>query len=416
MTLALRAYAAFAQAIAPLWRWVLRRRLGRGKETVDSIRQKLVQDCAARPQGVLVWGHAVGVGEVLALAGLFRQLGQRLPHVSFLITSSARSSAVVLSSGNLPARCVHQFAPIDTPLTVERFLDHWRPSLAIWCEMDLWPNTLTQTARRGIASVLVNARLSERSHARRQWGRWLYRPVLQGLHSIWAQNQDSARALLDLGARPSAIHVTGTIKTLAVPLGHDPAELVRWRGFLGSRPIWLLASSHAGEEMIGLSAHQRLLRLFPEALLIIAPRYPARGAEIQALCPEGTLLRSRDRISMPGGQSVYVADTLGEMGLWYRLASISLVGGSLVAVGGHNPFEPLALGCAVLHGPEVSNFAESYADLDARGASACVADAAELERRVADHWQAPGALGARVGGLPDWSERLAELERLLPVS
>jgi len=349
---------------------------------------------------------------VLALAGLLRQLGRQMPDASFLITSSARSSGQVLASGNLPPRTIHQFAPIDTPDTVRRFLDHWRPDLGIWCEMDLWPVTLAAAARTGIPCVLVNARMSTSSMERRRKARALYRPILGGFRAIWAQNEETVRSLTELGAHRERIQVTGTIKSIAAPLGVDEVAWGRWQAACAGRPVWLLASSHAGEELIGLEAHRILQARYPGALLIIAPRYPARGDEIVRSCPPGTLLRSRDREPLPHGSGVYVADTFGEMGLWYRVAPVAFVGGSLVPVGGHNPFEPLALGCAVMHGPQVANFAESYADLDGLGQTFPVEGADDLAACVERSWQGPSRDGSGKGPSQDWSARLSELEAL----
>lgn len=390
--LALRAYGLLALALAPVWRVGLQRRLTRGKETPTSVQQKLGLAYDARPAGTLVWGHAVGVGESLALAGLFARLGERRPDLHFLITTTARTSGDALKGRHgqsiLPPRCQHQFAPVDTPDAVARFLDHWRPALAVWCEMDLWPALMDATDARGIPRVLVNARLSAASLAKRRWGRWIYAALLPGFRALFAQNAESADALVTLGAPRERIAVTGTIKTLSPPLPCYPDALLRWQTALAGRPVWLAASTHPGEEAMALQAHEALCAQHPDALLLIAPRVPTRGAEALALCPEGTLQRSADPSTPPGaGASVYLADTIGELGLWYRLAPVALVGGSIAEVGGHNPHEPLALGCAVLHGPNVWNFSESYADLDAQGLSQLITNADELAATVRAHWQ-----------------------------
>lgn len=390
--LALRAYLLLAHALAPVWRQGLQRRLVRGKETAHSVLQKQGLLYEPRPTGTLLWGHAVGVGESLALAGLFTRLGAQRPDLHFLITTTARTSGDALrgqnGQGSLPPRCEHQFAPIDTPDAVNRFLDHWRPALAIWCEMDLWPALMAATDERGIPRVLVNARLSAASLAKRRWGRWIYQALLPGFRELFAQNAETVDALVHLGATRERIRVTGTIKTLSPPLPCDDATLARWRQALGARPVWLLASSHPGEEALALQAHAALRPQHPEALLIIAPRAPARGAEVTALCPPGTPVRSQGD-GMPTEAPVYVADTIGEMGLWYRLASVALVGGSIAEVGGHNPHEPLALGCAVLHGPNVWNFAESYESLDRLELSQPVSDAEQIASAVATTWATP---------------------------
>lgn len=389
---ALRAYGLLARLLTPAWRIGLQRRLTRGKETATSVQQKLGLSYEARPAGTLVWGHAVGVGESLALAGLFARLGERRPDLHFLITTTARTSGDALKGRHgqsiLPPRCQHQFAPVDTPNAVARFLDHWRPALAVWCEMDLWPALMDATDARSIPRVLVNARLSAASLAKRRWGRWIYAALLPGFRALFAQNAESVDALVALGAPRERCSVTGTIKTLSPPLPCDADALLRWQGTLAGRPVWLAASSHPGEEALALQAHVRLREQHPNALLLIAPRVPTRGAEVLALCPAGTLQRSADPATLPAADgSVYLADTIGELGLWYRLVPVALVGGSIAEVGGHNPHEPLALGCAVLHGPNVWNFSESYAELSAQGLSRAVTSADELAAAVQAIWQ-----------------------------
>lgn len=386
--LALRAYLRLASALAPVWRWGLQRRLQRGKETTHSIQQKLALQMPPRPAGPLVWGHAVGVGESMALAGLFHRLGERQPELHFLITTTARTSGDALQRQGLPPRCQHQFAPVDTPQATARFMAHWRPSLALWCEMDLWPALICAADDQQVPRALVNARLSARSLAKRRWGRWIYQALLPGFGDVFAQNSESARGLEALGACPGSIRVTGTIKTMSPAPACDASELARWQRALGARPVWLLASSHPGEEALALTAHAELCQREPNALLVIAPRVPTRGAEVAALCPPGTPQRHQGQ-ALPLDAPVYLADTIGEMGLWYRLAPVALVGGSVATVGGHNPHEPLALGCAVLHGPNVWNFSESYAALDAQGLSQPIADAAQLAAAVRAAWASP---------------------------
>lgn len=374
----------------PLWKAVLRQRLRRGKETVQGMDQKLMRRPAQRPAGPLVWGHAVGVGEAQALVGLFAVLSERLPAHQFLITTTARTSAQALSSG-LPPRCLHQFAPIDTPGTAAAFLDHWRPSLALWCEMDLWPCLLRATAEREIPRVLVNARLTGASLQRKLRLRAFHAALLGEFDRLYAQDDSTAQGLVALGTPASRVGVAGTIKALARPVPCDAAEWARWKPVAAQRPVWLAASSHAGEEAVVLQAHQRLRAEHPTALLIIAPRYPLRGPELAALAARaegaGSVgLRSRGEAALPE-HAVYVADTIGEMGLWYRLAGVAFVGGSLVNVGGHNPFEPLALGCRVLHGPQVHNFAPTYAALGEDGFTRQVSTAQDIASAVRQAWQ-----------------------------
>ena len=386
---ALQIYLAVFQALTPIWRRVLQHRLKRGKETPQSLAQKWVTHPAERAAGIWVWGHAVGVGEAMALAGLFAQMGKTWPEAHFLITTTARTSGDALHKTGLPPRCLHQFAPIDTPDTVAKFLDHWQPALAVWCEMDLWPALIDATAQRQIPHVLVNARLSAAALAKRRWGRFIYRALLPGFSRIWAQNAESRQGLIQLGALPEQVVVTGTIKAMSPPLACDPVDLAAWRQGLGDRPVWLMASSHPGEEALALQAHALLCRQFEQALLIIVPRAPARGPEVQGLCTSLALLRSASKELPSPKHSVYVADTIGEMGLWYRLAPVAMVGGSWATVGGHNPHEPQALGCQVVHGPNVWNFSESYTDLDAQGESQLAMSPEDIAQAVRQVWAAP---------------------------
>jgi 3-deoxy-D-manno-octulosonic-acid transferase len=402
--------------LAPLWRRHLQRRLARGRETERSVAEKLVQAPAPRPPGPLVWGHAVGLGEAQSLAGLFAELAERLPGHHFLITSSARSSGQALERA-LPPRCLHQFAPIDTPATVRRFLDHWQPALALWCEMDLWPVLVAQTRARGVPMALVNARIKPAALPGRLRLRAFYAALLAQYDRLYAQDEASAQALQALGAPAGRVRVATTVKALARPLPCSAEELARLQAAVGARPVWLGASTHAGEEPLLLAAHALLRRHRPDALLVIAPRYPGRGAEVAALASaEGTRrgaagqaaaqdvshpaakqapaedVRRRAAGQAPdAGTAVYVADTVGEMGLWYRLAAAAFVGGSIAPVGGHNPFEPLALGCAVLHGPQVANFAESYAALEAQALALRVDDAQAIAAAVQAAWAASRA-------------------------
>jgi 3-deoxy-D-manno-octulosonic-acid transferase len=329
----------------------------------------------------------VGVGEAQALVGLFAEMAERLPAHQFLITTTARTSAQALARG-LPPRCIHQFAPIDTPATARAFLNHWQPSLALWCEMDLWPCLIRATAARGVPRVLINAGLTAQSAQRKRRFRSFHAALLGEFERLYAQDDTSAQALVSLGAPAGRVAVAGTIKALARPLPFDAAVWQAWQTGLGARPVWLAASTHEGEEALLLQAHAQLRKEQPTALLIISPRYPARGPQVAAEAgrcgPHG--LRSRGD-ELTHEQAVYVADTIGEMGLWYRLAPVAFVGGSLVPVGGHNPFEPLALGCAVLHGPQVHHFAASYEALGAQGFTRVVTSPDDIARGVRKAWQ-----------------------------
>jgi 3-deoxy-D-manno-octulosonic-acid transferase len=376
---ALWAYLAASHAIPLAARSVLRWRLARGKELPDRWQEKLGQASLPRPDGPLIWLHAVGLGETLALRGLIAALAEQAPEVEFLVTSGTRGSAEVFAA-NLPPRTRHQFLPLDAPGYVAQFLDHWRPALSIWAEQELWPGAVVATARRGIPLALVNARMNADAFARRQRGAGLFADLLARFALIAAQDEVTASHLQRLGA--GTVQVTGSLKAAAPPLSADPSALAALQGLLAGRHVVLLASSHAEDEAVALDALQGLQ---PRPLLLIAPRDPVRGAGIAAeIAGRGLRATRRSEGQGPTGD-VWIVDTLGEMGVWYRLCPVTLVGGSFGATEGHNPWEPAALGSAILHGPRVANFAADYARLHQAGCALAVGAETLGQALVADH-------------------------------
>ena len=359
----LRLALALARAIPLVAPTVLKRRLAQGKDLPDRWREKLGEPTLSRPDGPLIWLHAVGLGETLALRGLIAALAGQAPTAEFLVTSTTRASAEVLAQ-NLPPRTRHQFLPLDAPGYLARFLDHWRPALSVWAEQDLWPGAVTATAARGIPLALVNARMNAEAYARRRRWTGLYADLFARFALITAQDAASARHLQALGA--TGVRVTGSLKAAAPPLAADPAKLAEAREALtGHHPV-LLASSHPEDEFVTLSA---LRAAATRPLLLIAPRDPHRGAEIAARVAEHGLTATRRSAGQGPTADVWIVDTFGEMGLWYRLCPASLIGGTFGATEGHNPWEAAALGSAILHGPRVANFSGDYAALHAEGAA-----------------------------------------------
>lgn len=387
-SLALRVYGLVFETLTPVWRWWLKNRLHKGKETQTSLGQRWMQTPPMRPRGRLIWGHAVGVGEMMALVGLLKRIHELEPNVSFLVTTTARTSADALTKQHLGPAFTHWFAPVDTPSNASRFLDHWQPDLALWCEMDLWPALIDATLQRQTPCVLVNARLNQQSLKKRRWGRLLYAPLLGGFCSIWAQNKETVASLLALGAKQEKIKITGSIKAIVPPLFANPNDVASWLAIVQERPIWILASSHSGEESIALAAHQQLLLKHPNALLIIVPRDIKRGNEIAKLCGSGTPRRSLSEV-LGKHNPYFVADTIGELGIWYRLSKVAMVGGSWTSIGGHNPYEATALGNMVIHGPNVCNFTESYADLTEQKKCVLAQSPNEIAMVVSHCWSQP---------------------------
>ena len=373
----LRAYLLAVRGLGPLLPGYLRRRLKRGKEDPARWREKLGMASLPRPAGPLVWLHAVGLGEVMALRGLIAAMGQARPECSFLVTSSARSSALAFG-GNMPPRTQHQFLPLDAPGPVARFLTHWQPDLSVWAEQDLWPGLVVATHKRGIPLALINARMNARAFGARARYRSLYTDLYARFAHISAQDADTAQHLLALGAVD--VGVTGSLKSGAGPLADQPEKRAALVTALAGRKLWCAASSHRADETAAIAAHRKLFAQDPSRLLIIAPRDPARRDDIMAACTLADLsVAVRSEGKMPGPMhAIYLADTFGEMGLWYRLCPVALIGGGFGNTGGHNPWEAAHLGCAVLHGPNVANFALDYAALHGAGAALEILGATDL--------------------------------------
>ncbi len=354
--LALLAYRCATTALAPIAPFALGRRALHGKEDRARMGERLGRASLPRPAGRLIWIHGASVGECLAALPLIDLLRQREGR-SVLVTSGTVTSAKLMAE-RLPPRVLHQFAPIDTPGAVARFLGHWRPDAALFVDSEIWPNLLVAAHARGTKLALVNGRMSQRSFLGWRRARKTAAAVLSLYDVCLAQDEEDADRLRLLGAH--GVRVCGSLKADASPLPVDEVALAGLARAVAGRPLFLAASMHAGEEEILLPAHDALRRHFPDLLTIIAPRHPERGADIAVLC--GTRHTARRSLGTePGADTaVYVADTLGELGLFYRLAPFAFMGGSLVPHGGQNPLEAARLSRAVMAGPHTENFARAY--------------------------------------------------------
>jgi 3-deoxy-D-manno-octulosonic-acid transferase len=355
---------------------LLRARARRGKEDPSRMGERLGRTAVARPSGRLAWLHGVSVGESLSLLPVVERLAGESPEVAILVTSGTSASGDVLRR-RLPRTVIHQYVPLDTPGAVDAFLDHWRPDLGVIVESELWPNLLLGAAARGAKLALVSARLSEQSY--RAWRRapGAARAMFATFDLVLARDAAAAGRLRGLGARIDGV---ADLKLGAPPLPVDDREFDRFRATLGERPVILAASTHPGEEAAALDGFIAAKGGRQGALLIIAPRHAERGPMIAELAQERgltTILRSRQ--ADPADAEVYVADTVGETGLWYRLARLAFMGGSLAAgLGGHNPLEPARLGCPIVSGDKTDNW-PIYRDLAQVGAAILVEDASHLE-------------------------------------
>ena len=361
----------------------LAERVRLGKEDAARLDERRGIADRPRPDGPLIWFHAASVGESLALLELIRQLLEGRPELTILVTTGTVTSAAVMAD-RLPEGALHQYVPLDARAFVRAFLDHWRPDLAVWTESELWPALICETHARGIPMILLNARMSKASHDRWRFLRGMARALLRRFELALVQDDLTEIYLRRLGLPEDRMEVTGTLKEGAAALPVNEAELSEVRAELGSRPVWLAASTHPGEEKLVLAAHRIALRTNPRLMLILVPRHPQRGDELAALLDEdGWVAARRSEGEGPEAETqVYLADTMGELGLWYRLAPVSFVGGSMQPIGGHNPFEPAALGSAILHGPYVTNFVDIYQRLTQARAARLVSSAETLAAAV----------------------------------
>jgi 3-deoxy-D-manno-octulosonic-acid transferase len=376
----LSGYRALTQILSPAAPLLMRQRLKVGKEDPARLGERRGFASIARPEGALVWAHGASVGEVLAIIPLVERIVERGFRV--LLTSGTVTSAG-LAAARLPKGAVHQYVPLDAPAYVRRFVKTWRPGLALFAESDLWPNLIAETHKAGAPLILVNGRISDRSFARWKRVRSTIQAMLSQFDLLLAQTERDADRFLDLGA--PRVAQTGNIKLDVPAPGADPIKLAMLREAIGTRPVLAAASTHPGEEATVAAAHAQLRARFPRLLTIIAPRHPDRGpAIVETMAQHGLQAVQRTRAARPdAGTDVYVADTIGELGLLYRLAPVVFVGGSLVRHGGQNPIEPAKLGTAILHGPHVWNFSTIYEALDARHGAVPVEDAGTLAANAA---------------------------------
>ncbi|MCL7461853.1 lipid IV(A) 3-deoxy-D-manno-octulosonic acid transferase [Pseudomonas sp. NW5] len=408
--------------------FILLRLWRRGRQT-PAYRQRIAERLALRlpaPPAGGIWLHAVSLGESIAAAPLIRALLSRYPQQVVTVTNMTPTGSARIASlfaAEIAAGRLQQgYLPYDLPWAAARFLDRVQPRLAIIMETELWPNFVAACRARAIAVVLANARLSEKSA--RGYARFarLTRPMLASLTLIAVQTEAEAERFRRLGARPSAVQVTGSIKfDLQVDAELLPkARALRRTWQAATRPVWIAASTHAGEDEIILAAHRQLLATQPAALLILVPRHPERFAAVHDLClREGFSCVRRSLNEAPDAATqVLLGDTLGELLFLYALADLAFVGGSLVANGGHNLLEPAALGRPVLSGPHWFNFLEIAAQLEAAGALCSVHDADSLAATLQDLLAKPerrAAMGvAALGVLQANQGALARLLALLP--
>lgn len=373
-----RIFSWLASLIVPV---IILVRIYGKKEDKTRVAERFGRASVPRPDGNVVWIHAASMGESLSVLPVIQKLITDNPSIHVVLTTVTLTSARTIAP-KLPARTFHQFAPVDLPWATARFVRHWKPDLAIWVESEFWPNQMLSMHKTEKPMVLINARISE--HSAGNWRRAPYaiRTLLSCFRIILAKSEEDARRLKNLGAQH--VSCVGNLKFSSPALDADPKVTSEILSLIGDRPVWVAASTHPGEEDMVGDVHRLLREKFPRVLTLIVPRHNIRGNEIAA-----QLSLKKLRVSQRSKQEtiseetdIYLADTMGELGIFYRLAEIVFIGGSLVPHGGQNPFEPARLDCAVLYGPHMENFTEFCAELEAVGGAALVKDSNDLAEKV----------------------------------
>ena len=376
----LKLYQLLTSVAAPFIELYLHKRKKNGKEDAQRFEERFGNAAFPRPEGSLIWVHAASVGESLSILPMIQKLLDKLENTHLLLTTGTTTSAKMIES-RLPDRAFHQYVPIDTTPSVNRFLKHWKPDLAIWVESELWPNLVVQTAKQ-CPLMLANGRMSDSSY--RNWRKYrsLSQQVLSRFSLVLPQSKHDGERFENLGARN--VKYLGNIKFDAPPLPSDSQKMGEIVNMIGQRPVWLAASTHEGEEKIVASVHKEIKENHPELLTIIAPRHPKRLDDIMETIKESDLniaVRSRND-EITEDTDIYIADTIGEMGILYRLVPIVFIGGTLVEHGGQNPLEAARLNCVIIYGPYMDNFIEIRRELEERNAAISITNETSLKNAV----------------------------------
>lgn len=379
-----KTYKALTYISAPLLRAILKKRCKAGKELPARVQEKMAITEKLRPSGKLIWLHAASVGEAQSTLILIDNFLKIDSNLNILVTTGTLTSAEIMAA-KLPKQAFHQFYPLDHPKWVAKFIAHWNPDAVIWMESELWPNMLHEIGKRKIPALLVNAHMSEKSFKSWQRVKSFAKTTLSTFTKILCQTDIDKIRFSELGARN--IIVTDNLKYSAATLDYNNHDLDALSQNIGQRPIWLYASTHKGEEEIACAVHIALKKQFPELLTIIVPRHPQRRNEIKDTCEKFALnieFRGSDKKLPKENSDIYIADTLGELGVFYRLSPLACIGRTLSddGGGGHNPIEAAQLGCAVLHGANVANLQDIFDEMDNAKAAICLNNQQELETEL----------------------------------
>ncbi len=386
----------------------IKKRLANGKEDRQRFNERIGRPKLKRPEGRLIWLHGASVGESVSMLPLIQKILDTYQDAHVMVTTGTVTSADVMNK-RLPDRAFHQFIPIDNPVFTTRFVKHWQPDVALWFESEFWPAMLSSIKRKNIPLILINGRISNKSFKRWQQFDFISKELLSCFSLCLGQSEEDAYRLQVLGARTTMC--LGNLKYAGLPLPIDrdkKDELVKQ---IGKRTLWLASSTHDDEELRIAKVHKRLREKFSGLLTIIAPRHPQRGKEIQETIENlglKTALRSAGEKITPT-VDIYIADTIGEMGLWYDIAKIVFIGGSLIPHGGQNFIEPSRVRDAVIVGPHMHNFTDAMNRAKKADAIIQVTDTLELEEIIAQLLENRDLLEAKASLAYNWANSEAKV-------
>ncbi len=386
----------------------LQRRLARGKEDGARLGERMGQPSRPRPEGALIWLHAASVGESISLLSVIDYLGRDRPDLHLLLTTGTVTSAKLMES-RLPKAVIHQYVPVDHPDWAESFVNYWRPDLVLWSESELWPNLLYAVKQRRIPAVLLNARMSQKSFSNWRRVSSLARKMLDTFVCCLAQNEAEAARLRVLGAKD--VRISANLKYAAPVLPDNEAARMEMAPALGARACVLWASTHPGEEDIAAAVQRDLSATEKNVLTIIVPRHPVRGADIaEQLTAQRFNVVRRSEGRLPDARTeIYLADTLGELGVFFRLCPLVVMGGTFAPIGGHNPIEPAQFGAAIFCGPSMHNFISIEQEFISRGALLRVSDAEDLQKKLLQCLQDPAVAQAAGRAAQNWVNQQGEV-------
>jgi len=405
--LLLTAYRTCSHCFGGLYHLLYRARVQMGKEDPKRILERAGYSNLERPDGSLIWLHGASVGECILAMALIKEISKASPDIMFLLTSQTRTSAQMVE-GQAVGSVIHQYLPMDTPDAMNRFIAHWQPNLLILLESEIWPNLILSVRKRNIPLVLFNARMNVKSQnnwrKRKQTAKYLFNQF----QWILAADQTTCDLISDLSDH--RVSMIGNLKQIIKPAPPDPNEVKKLQLLCKERPVWLAASTHHGEDEILLQAHKQILKIQPEALLILVPRHPQRGSQIAMIATEFAMSNSLRSVSLQTKNQVWIADTIGEMPLWLSLSSIAFIAGSLHGGKGHNPLEALAASVPVLSGSSVSSFSKIYQDLDARNAVQFCDTPSQIAAAILAHFDNPSKSRKSLQSAQNWmTENASEM-------